>query len=171
MLDEGHARLVAEIVRRLERSRWVAQVEVSFAEFEFGDRDSIDVLAWHAQTTTLLVVEVKTELGSVQGVLRPLDVKVRWAGKIARERFGRRATRVSRLVVFPEDSTVRRQFGRHGSVFAAALPARSREAAAWLREPRGDLRAIWFPSSASSTRTTRKPSARKRVRAANVAGR
>jgi transcriptional regulator with XRE-family HTH domain len=165
LLDEGHARLVAEIVRRLERTGWIAQVEVSFAEF--GDRGSIDVLAWHAATATLLVVEVKTELGSVEGLLRPLDVKVRWAAKVARTRFGWQAGRVGRLVVFPGDSTVRRQVERHAAVFDAALPARSHEAAAWLRDPRGTIRAIWFLSGASGTCTTRNPSARRRVRSVN----
>jgi transcriptional regulator with XRE-family HTH domain len=48
VLDEGHAQLVAEIVRRLERFGWAVQVEVSFSEY--GDRGSIDVLAWHAAT-------------------------------------------------------------------------------------------------------------------------
>jgi hypothetical protein len=113
---------------------------------------------------TLLVVEVKSELGSVEGVLRPLDVKVRWAAKVARTRFGWNAARVCRLVVFPEDRTVRRQVERHAAVFDAALPARSREAAAWLREPRGMLRAICFLSAARGTCTSRNPSARRRVR-------
>src|SRR4051794_5711662 len=75
VLDEGHALLVALVVARLERRRWEARVEVSYSIF--GERGSIDVLAWHAGTATLVVFEIKTELGSVEGLLRPLDTKVR----------------------------------------------------------------------------------------------
>ena len=86
MLDELHARLVSAILQILDRYGWISEVEVSFAVF--GDRGSIDVLAWHSVECALLVIEVKTELGSLDGLLRPLDVKVRRARQIGLERFG-----------------------------------------------------------------------------------
>ena len=45
LLDEGHARLVDEVVRRLTALGWVVAVEVSFSRY--GERGSIDVMAWH----------------------------------------------------------------------------------------------------------------------------
>src|SRR4051812_35629681 len=92
VLDEGHARLVGLVAARLERRGWETHIEVSYSIF--GERGSIDILAWHAATATLLVIEIKTELGSIEGLLRPLDAKVRLAAGIARDRFGWHAGRV-----------------------------------------------------------------------------
>ena len=74
LLDEGHASLVGAIVARLEGLGWECRPEVSFAVF--AERGSIDVVAWHPATRTLLVIEVKTELVSVEETLRRHDVKV-----------------------------------------------------------------------------------------------
>jgi len=94
LLDEGHARLSGRVVEILGEEGWKTEVEVTFSVY--GDRGSIDILAWHAASRTLLVVEIKTELGSVEGLLRPLDVKCRLARDIARDRFGWQPARVGR---------------------------------------------------------------------------
>ncbi|HEY4190087.1 MAG TPA: hypothetical protein VGM28_06685, partial [Candidatus Limnocylindrales bacterium] len=54
----------------------------------YGERGSIDILAWHAATRTLLIVEVKTEIASAEEMLRRHDAKVRLGPAIGRERFG-----------------------------------------------------------------------------------
>ena len=59
ILDEGHARLSGQVAKLLKGWDWEVEVEVSFAHF--GERGSIDLLAWHRQTATLLVIEIKTE--------------------------------------------------------------------------------------------------------------
>ena len=92
LLDEGHAALVGAISGVLRELGWQVEFEVTFAKF--GDRGSIDVLAWHAHSRTLLVIEVKTELGSLEGTLRSFDVKVRLAPVVAAERFGWQAQMV-----------------------------------------------------------------------------
>ena len=162
VLDEGHALLVGAVVSRLDRWGWETRVEVSYSEF--GERGSIDVLAWHSQTRTLLVIEVKTELGSVEGLLRPLDAKLRLAPTIAGERFGWKAARVATIVVFPESDTARRQVSRHASVIGAALPARSRELAAWLKQPVRPIRGCWFLSDSRGATRNQNPSSVKRIR-------
>jgi hypothetical protein len=162
ILEEGHARLSGQVVTLLLRWHWEVEVEVSFAHF--GERGSIDLLAWHAETATLLVIEIKTELGSAEGLLRPLDRKVRLAPGIARERFGWHARTVGRLVVFPEDATVRRGVTRHAELLGTALPHQSRYVRQWLRTPRGTLRGVWFLSDAHGTNVTRNPSSIQRVR-------
>src|SRR3954454_8055481 len=53
VLDEGHARLVGVVVSRIQQWGWETHVEVSYSEW--GERGSIDILAWHAATATLLV--------------------------------------------------------------------------------------------------------------------
>lgn len=164
LLDEGHARLSGQALKLLRDWGWDTQVEVSFAHY--GERGSIDILAWHAPSRTLLVVEIKTELGGLDGLLRPLDVKVRLAGGIAAERFGWRAAQVCSVVVLPEDARARRQVARHAAVLDVALPHRSREVRSWLREPVGALRGLWFLSSSREAGVTRNPSSVRRVRVA-----
>jgi hypothetical protein len=164
VVDEGHASLVGSVVRWLDLWHWQSRLEVSFALY--GERGSIDILAWHSATRTLLIIEIKTELGSVEGLLRPLDAKVRLAPSVAAERFGWKAERVGCVVVFPESGAVRRQLARHATVFDAAFGARSREVRRWLRKPAGELRGRWFLSDSHQPRTTPNPSAVQRVRRA-----
>jgi hypothetical protein len=131
---------------------------------EFGERGSIDILAWHAGQRILLVVEIKTELASLDGLLRPLDVKVRLAPRLARERFGWQAAAVGRIVVLPEDSSARRAASRHESILRTALPARSHDARRWLAHPQGPIAGLWFLSEDRTVSTTRSPSSVRRVR-------
>jgi transcriptional regulator with XRE-family HTH domain len=60
LVDRGHAALAEALIHRLEGDGWTVAPEVSFSDF--GDRGSVDLLAWHPATRTLLVVELKTEL-------------------------------------------------------------------------------------------------------------
>jgi transcriptional regulator with XRE-family HTH domain len=162
LMDEGHARLSGQVASLLRTWAWEVEVEVTFAHF--GERGSIDLLAWHPATATLLVIEIKTELGSVEGLLRPLDRKARLAPMVARDRFGWNAGSVSRLVVFPEDATVRRGVARQAGLLDTAFPDGSRGVRRWLREPRGTLRGIWFLSPAHGTSVARNPSSIQRVK-------
>jgi len=164
LLDEGHALLAAAVVQALRSWGWQTEVEVSFSDF--GDRGSIDILAWHPASRSLLVVEIKTEIGSLDGLLRPLDVKVRLAPQIARKRFGWQAVSASRMVVLPETSTARRTVARHDGVLAVSLPARSRRVRQWLAAPVGGspIAGIWFLSSVPTVNAMRNPSSIQRVR-------
>ena len=54
---------------------WIARPEVSFSIY--GERGVIDLLAWHAATRSLLVVELKTELIDLQDLVSVLDRKRR----------------------------------------------------------------------------------------------
>ncbi len=64
LLDEGHAVLVGRTAEMLEGAGWIVRPEVTFAIY--ADRGSIDLAGWHPPTSTLLVVEVKSELVSVE---------------------------------------------------------------------------------------------------------
>jgi hypothetical protein len=162
LLDEGHATLAGAIGVLVEKLGWHAEFEVTFARF--GERGSIDILAWHQASRTLLVIEVKTELASLEGLLRPFDVKVRLARVIAAERFGWQALNVGRMVVLPEDRTARRRVARHSTVLSKALPARNREVRRWLANPAGSLSGLLFLTSSQLVGSKRNPSAVRRVR-------
>ncbi len=86
LLDEGHAALVGVTADLLRRHGWQVLTEVTYAEW--GERGSVDILAWHAATRRLLVVEIKTEIASAEELLRRHDEKVRLGPKLARDRFG-----------------------------------------------------------------------------------
>ena len=67
LLDEDHAGLVGVIVAELRGLGWRVEVEVSFSHF--GERGSIDILALHPMTGALLVIEIKTQLASIEELL------------------------------------------------------------------------------------------------------
>src|SRR5438309_2150340 len=94
LLDEAHARLVESVVSLLVRWGWEVGVEVTFATY--GERGSIDILAWHQSTGILLVIEVKTVMPDAQAMLATFDRKVRLAPGIAAER-GWAVSAVARL--------------------------------------------------------------------------
>jgi hypothetical protein len=92
----------------------------------------------------VLVVEVKTELVSIEETIRRIDVKTRLAAGVARARLGWQPSGVARLLVIAEGSTARRRAGRHGSVLVAAFPARGHVVRTWLREPAGPMSGLLF---------------------------
>jgi transcriptional regulator with XRE-family HTH domain len=134
LLDEAHARLVEQLVAWLRADGWEVAVEVSFSRF--GERGSIDVLAWHPGRRALAVFEVKSVTPDMQAMLVGLDRKGRLAPAIARER-GWEPVAVARILVLGDTSTNRDRLARHASTIDAALPARTREVRRWLADPAG----------------------------------
>jgi transcriptional regulator with XRE-family HTH domain len=156
LLDEGHAAVVGRISGLLVRDGWQILTEVTFAEW--GERGSIDILAWHAASRTLVVIEVKTEITSAEETLRRHDTKVRLAPRICRERFGEVPAHVGRLLVVADDMRNRRRVARLAQVLGPAYPVRGRDVRAWLAAPRGDLRGLVFTGRASvDARMGRRP--------------
>ena len=163
--DTRHAELVECLVQLLRSLGWAVATEVSFNNF--GERGSIDLLAFHPSTGILLVIEVKSVVPDIGGTLMTLDRKVRLAPEIARKR-GWVPTVVARLLVLPEESTARRRVRHHEATFRNAFPARNVQVNAWLRQPSGPLSGLIFLSSArgDDRRPTDRPSpTRRRVRA------
>jgi hypothetical protein len=119
LLDERDAELVGQIVGTLRRYGWVVQVEVSFAHF--GDRGSIDVLASHPGRRALVVHEIKSELGSIEGTLRPFDVVASWCCP----RIGLRGawSSVTRPCWTPPCQSARGRCGRGRETLSATWPA------------------------------------------------
>jgi transcriptional regulator with XRE-family HTH domain len=161
LADEAHSATVAATIARLQRNGWTMEVEVSFSIW--GERGSIDILAWHEATSTLLVVEVKSVMPDVQATLHGLDRKARLAPEIA-ERFGWAPGHVARLLVVAESPTSRGRVRRHALVLGSALPDRGSRVRAWLRRPVGTVRGLVFLSNASPAGTTRGQWRRERVR-------
>ena len=142
LLDEGHARLVEWVVRRLAAFGWDVAVEVSFSRY--GERGSIDVLAFHPRRRALLVIEVKSVTPDMQAMLGGLDRKARLGPAIARER-GWDPEIVARALVLADTRTNRRRLEAHGATIRAALPTGTREMTRWVADPVAPAPAgVWF---------------------------
>jgi transcriptional regulator with XRE-family HTH domain len=150
LLDAAHAALVEATVERLRRAGWECAVELSFNIW--GERGSVDVIAFHRSSRTLLVVEVKSVVPDVQATLMTLDRKARLAPELARQRDWN-AIGVGRLLVIGESRTSRRRIDAHRAIFDAALPARGTAVRAWMRDPDGrpPLAGLMFLSSGRPT--------------------
>lgn len=123
----------------------------------------MDLLGWHPDTRTLLVIELKTELTSIEETIRRHDVKSRLAGKIGLERFGARAAAVARLLVLPDERTLRRQVARYANLLLRAYPNRGPEVRSWLAAPSGALSGLMFLTSTDGTRLRQRTSPVRRV--------
>jgi hypothetical protein len=167
LLDEAHARLVEATVVLLRDSGWEVAVEVSFSIR--GERGSIDVLAWHAPTSSLLVIEVKSVVPDSQAMLHGLDRKARLAPQLADER-GWDCRNVGRLLVVGESSTSRLRISRLDATYDTALPDRNVEVRRWIRKPDGPLGGLLFLRNAPVGSTKRRSTARERVRRPSMPG-
>lgn len=140
LLDADHAAIVEWVLSWLGRLGWEVAPEVTFSVY--GERGSIDVLAFHPPTGSLLVIEVKSVVPDVQATLSGLDRKARLAAGIAAQR-GWRVRTVSRWLVVPGDRTTRRRVERHAATFAAALPHRTAALRRWAAAPVGTVSGIF----------------------------
>jgi transcriptional regulator with XRE-family HTH domain len=148
LMDRAHADLVERIARRLVELGWDVHVEVSFNRY--GERGSIDVLGWHLETRTALVIEVKSEITGVEETLRRHDLKTRLAPEIVWERLGERPAHVGRLLVLPDASTARRRIEEHRATFARSYPRRGHEVTRWLARPDGPMAGVMFIAAPSA---------------------
>jgi hypothetical protein len=140
--DRRHASLVEQLVNRLRADGWLVATEVSFNVY--GERGSIDILALHPASGALLVIEVKSVVPDVGGMLMTLDRKVRLAREVASKQLGWRATSVSRLLVLPEERTARRRVAEHATTFETSFPTRNVAVKRWLRAPGGSISGLLF---------------------------
>ena len=141
LLDADHAALVEATIELLREYGWEIATEVSYNLDR--ERGSIDILAFHAGTGTLVVIEVKSVVPDLQATLHGIDRKARLAPRIARER-GWLVRTVGRVLILPDDRTARRRVVSHAATFATALPVRTVEVRRWLRRPVGELAGILF---------------------------
>ena len=163
LLDRAHSDLVDFVARRLESEGWIVVVEFSFNHY--GDRGSVDILAWHPGRAALLIIEVKSELTDIQALFRAIDMKARVVPPLAARDRAWRAQPVDLVIVVADTSRQRKTVADRAAIFAAGFPARTVEVRRWIGDPsRANLRGLWFVRPASTTGTIHKPSPPKRVR-------
>lgn len=139
MINARHGELHEQVGRLLGATGWQLAPEVSFSIY--GERGVVDILAWHAATASLLVIELKTAIVDVQELVGTLDRKIRLSPRIAAER-GWRAHTVSAWVVVAAGITNRRRIAAHRTMLRAAYPTDGRRMRAWLRAPSEPVRVL-----------------------------
>lgn len=145
LIDRAHASLVEFVIATLDDLGWEVLPEFNFNHY--GDRGSVDVLAWHSGERILLIIEVKATLNDLQDLLTSMSRKLRVVPMLARASLGWDADHVARIVVVAGTKANRTVVSRHAATFDASFPARSREVASWLRRPQGPLAGVWFVST------------------------
>lgn len=162
LLNARHSRLHESVARAFaDMPGWVIAPEVSFSIY--GERGVIDILAWHAQTRTLLVIELKTEVVDVNELMGNVDRKQRLAARIARER-GWDPLAVASWVIVAEGTTNRRRVAVHKSTLRTAFPADGHHMAGWLKRPNQTVRGLSFWPYARLSGTNQGIATIKRVR-------
>lgn len=149
LIDRGHAALVEFVVGELHDHGWLTRVEVTFNHF--GERGSADIVAWHAPTRTLLIIEVKTRIGDVQATVSTFQRKVRLLPEILRREEGWEAASVDRLLVIADTQANRSVVRHHQRIFDSIWPERTSASRRWIRRPtvphpsgRHGFGGIWF---------------------------
>jgi transcriptional regulator with XRE-family HTH domain len=164
LLDRRHALLQNRTVETLAEIGWEVYTEQSFNHF--GDRGSVDVLGWRPDLRALLIVEIKSEITSLEETLRRIDVKARTYPKIAWKERGWAPLMVGVAIVLPDATAHRDLLRRHSALISASLPARTLAVRRWVTEPAGDLRGVWFLRYTSEGGAMRRVEPGRRVRAA-----
>jgi transcriptional regulator with XRE-family HTH domain len=144
LLAAGHSALYEAVATRLRGlAGWAFASEVSFSID--GERGIVDILAWHAATRSLLVIELKTEFMDVNELVGTLDRKRRLARRIAAERgWLRDAATVSAWVIVVDGSANRRRAAEHATMLGSAYPVDGRAIRTWLRRPVGAVACLSF---------------------------
>jgi transcriptional regulator with XRE-family HTH domain len=167
ILDRRHALLQNRAAELVAGLGWEVRTELSFNHY--GDRGSVDVLGWRPDRDSLLIVEIKTEIASLEETLRVLDMKSRVVPIIARREHGWQPRCSATVLVMPDASTHRRLVERHSSLVSASLPERTWAVRHWLAEPSGQLRGVLFLANTGPRGTKSKVPTSRRVRAARNA--
>ena len=134
------------MVARLRADGWEVATEVSFNVF--GERGSIDILAFHPTTGALLVIEVKTVVPDVRRHARRRSIgRSGWPPGSRRDRGWRVDTCRRDCWSCRTTSTARRRVDRpRGDVRGTRFPSRNVEVNRWLRAPSGPLAGLLFLS-------------------------
>lgn len=157
LLNARHAAMHESMATKFAGlSGWATAPEVSFSVY--GERGVVDILAFHAASGCLLVIELKTAVIDIHELISGPDRKARLAPRMATD-LGWNPTSVSRWLVVADGRTNRRRLAEHRNVLRAAFPADGRTMAAWLANPSAPIRAmsLWPIATPRSTRQTSGP--------------
>lgn len=146
-LDEEHAAIVEVLAAWLRAAGLEVVAEASFSVY--GERGRVDLLAWDQATRTIYLIEAKTEIGDLQGLLGATDVRERLAPRIASERGWVPVRRVTILALAATRHN-RSVVASHRATFAEWSRATLRPGSHPTRDER---QLLWVPAAAASRST------------------
>lgn len=164
LMDNDHAALVDQVVRILRDHGWEVVVEYTFNHY--GERGSVDILAWHGAKQSLLITEIKSRLLDSQETNSTLARKARIVPQLVMKERGWRPVAIGVVLAMDELTANRSSVRRHAATFEAAYPQRGRAIRSWIRQPEGPLAGLWFLSASNTATGTRTRGSGKRVRRA-----
>jgi transcriptional regulator with XRE-family HTH domain len=142
LINSRHAAMHEAMARFFDRqSPWLAEPEVSFSIW--GERGTIDILAWHPLARAVLIVELKSELVDINDLLGTLDRKRRLATQVAETR-GFHPALIGTWLVVADSRTNRNAVAAHRAAIRNKLPTDGRGIGRWLDRPDGHLAALSF---------------------------
>jgi transcriptional regulator with XRE-family HTH domain len=141
MLGARHARLAEAVIRALleESPEWTILPEVSFNVW--GERGIVDILAWHPRRRALLIIEIKTEIVDVGGMIGTLDRKRRLGREIVEDR-GWIPDTISTWLIVAGGRTNERRLAAHKTTLQTAYPDSRRRVTSWMADPVGAIAAM-----------------------------
>jgi transcriptional regulator with XRE-family HTH domain len=146
LLDRAHAALVEFTVRAFRDAGWDVRVEYTFSEY--GERGSVDVLAWHAATRTLAIAEIKIRIDDVQDAIASFSRKVRLIPGIVARVEGWQPAYTLRVLVIADTRQNRALVRRHEATFDTIWPERTLAMKRAIAAPRvageSGTGGIWF---------------------------
>jgi transcriptional regulator with XRE-family HTH domain len=142
LLDAGHAAIVEKAAQTYLASGWQAIIEFTFNHY--GDRGSVDLLAWNERAATLAINEAKTRLPDIQELHATFDRKVRIVPAAVATARGWRPKTIGRVLVVADTTANRTAIATHAATFESSFPSRSVAARRWIERPSGSLAAVWF---------------------------
>jgi transcriptional regulator with XRE-family HTH domain len=157
LLNRRHSLLAESVAEALGATPgWVVRQEVSFAIYR--ESGVVDLLMWHAETSHLIVIEIKTQLVDVNELLGTLDKKRRLAPQIVAGR-GWRPAQVDVWLIVADTSTNRRHAREHATLLRVGHPLDGRHLGRILRHPSdsGSGVAFWSDSNPGSTKPGVRP--------------
>lgn len=144
LLNRRHAALHERMARLWSGyPAWAAVPEVTFAHF--GERGVVDWIAWHAETGTLLIVELKSEIVDVNDLLATTNRRIRLAPQIAAP-YGWLPKHVAAWVAVEDSPSNHRRLARHATLLRSVFPDDGRAMRPWLARPDRPVRCLSFLS-------------------------
>jgi hypothetical protein len=134
----------------------------------YGERGIIDIVAWHASSRSLLIIELKTTLVDPRELVGTMDKRVRLGKQIGVGREWHART-VSSWVVVADTRTNHCRLREHNGLLRGAFPADGHAINAWLRNPAGSSAALSFWPNVGGSAITGTACQRRRVRKPRVA--
>lgn len=130
--DAAHAMCLSYVQRRLQATGWQVAREVRIDSGRY--HGWIDLLAFHASSGTLLVIEIKTRIDDLGSIERSMDWYAR-EGIWAARRLGWRPTKVAPWLLVLATDQVESQLRANRTAIDLAFPVRSSAMSSMIEEP------------------------------------